>query len=60
MKRSTGILLAVLFVVGIVVTLAYIYLSLYEFRFFRQAIVIWTIVVIAVIGVLTFEIYDSN
>jgi ABC-type transport system involved in cytochrome c biogenesis permease subunit len=60
MKRSTGILLAVLFVVGIVVTLAYIYLSLYEIRFFRQAIVIWIIVVIAVIGVLTFEIYDSN
>jgi hypothetical protein len=60
MKRSTGILLTVLFVVGVVVTLAYIYLSLYEIRFFGQAIVIWTIVVIALIGVLTFEIYDSN
>jgi positive regulator of sigma E activity len=60
MKKSTWILLTILFIVGILVTSAYIYLSLYEVRFFREAIVIWIIVVITVFGVLVFEIYDSS
>lgn len=55
MKRNTELSLAILFIVGIVVTLTYIFLS-----FLSPAIAIWTIVVITVFTILIYEIYDIN
>jgi glucan phosphoethanolaminetransferase (alkaline phosphatase superfamily) len=60
MKKSTGTLLTSLVIVGFLVMSAYIYLSWFESRFFKQAVVIWIIVIIAVIGAFVFEIYDSS
>jgi hypothetical protein len=54
MERITGMLLAILFIVGIVVTLTYIILS-----FFGYAIISWIIVVITVFAALIYEIYDE-
>lgn len=59
MKR-TGTLLTALVIVGFLVMSAYIYLSWFEIRFFKQAVVIWIIVIIAVIGAFVFEIYDAS
>lgn len=54
MERITGMLLAILFIVGITVTLTYIILS-----FFGYAIISWIIVVITVFAALIYEIYDE-
>jgi c-di-AMP phosphodiesterase-like protein len=54
MERITGMLLAILFIVGIIVTLTYIILS-----FFGYAIISWIIVVITVFAALIYEIYDE-
>ena len=53
MKRITEILLAVLLMIGIIVTLSYVILS-----FFGYAIVSWSIVLITVFTALIYEMYD--
>ena len=60
MKKNTIGLLAILLIIGALVVSAYIYLSFFEVKFFKQAIVIWIIVVIAVLGAFIFEVYDSS
>lgn len=59
MESSTLTLLIVLLIIGAFVTLFYMYLSVYNIMFFKEAIVIWVIVVIAVFGAFIFEVYDS-
>lgn len=60
MKKSTKILLSILLIVGILVTCTYIYLSFYDNKFFRVAIVTWIMVVIVVFSAFIFEVYDLN
>jgi hypothetical protein len=51
MKKITEMLLAVLFAVGILITLTFVIIS-----FFGYAIVIWTIVLITVLTAMVYEI----
>ena len=60
MKKNTLGLLSILLIIGALVVSAYIYLSFFEVEFFKQALVAWTIVVIAVLGAFIFEVYDSS
>jgi hypothetical protein len=53
MKKNTEMLIAILFIIGIVVSLSYVILSL-----FGYAIISWTIVVITVFTALIYEIYE--
>jgi hypothetical protein len=54
MKRITEVLMAILFMAGVVVTLTYVILS-----FFGYAIISWTIIVITVFAALIYEIYGE-
>jgi len=60
MKKNILGLLSILLIIGALVVSAYIYLSFFEVEFLKQALVAWTIVVIAVLGAFIFEVYDSS
>lgn len=55
MKKNTTMLIVILFMIGIVVSLSYVFLS-----FFGYAIISWTIVLITVFTALIYEIYDMK
>jgi 4-hydroxybenzoate polyprenyltransferase len=55
MENVTAMALVILFIVGIIVTLTYVFLL-----FFGSAILVWTIVVITVFTALIYEIYDIS
>ena len=60
MKKNTKTLIAALFILGIIVTCTYVYLSYSESKFLRVAIVTWIIVLITVFSAFIFEVYDIN